>query len=44
MTGQEKTYREVWTIVDANNRKMEMFDKGPDGKEYKSMEMTMKRK
>lgn len=44
MTGQEKTYRETWTIVDANTRKMEMFDKGPDGKEFKSMEMTMTRR
>jgi hypothetical protein len=44
MTGQEKTYKETWTIVDDNTRKMEMFDKGPDGKEFKSMEMVMTRK
>jgi hypothetical protein len=44
MTGKEKTYREVYTIVDDNTRKMEMYDTDPSGKEFKSMEMTMKRK
>lgn len=44
MTGKNKTYREVYTIVDDNTRKMEMFDTDPSGKEFKSMEMTMKRK
>jgi hypothetical protein len=44
MTGKEKIYREVYTIVDDNTRKMEMFDTDPNGKEFKSMEMTMKRK
>jgi hypothetical protein len=44
MTGKEKTFREIYTIVDDNTRKMEMFDTDPSGKEYKSMEMTMKRK
>jgi hypothetical protein len=44
MTGKEKTYRETWTVVDDNTRKMEMFDTSPDGKEFRSMEMTMTRK
>ena len=44
MTGKEKTYREVFTIVDNNTRKMEMYDTDPGGNEFKSMEMTMKRK
>lgn len=44
MTRTEKTFREVYTIVDNNTRKMEMFDIDPTGKEYKSMEMIMKRK
>jgi hypothetical protein len=44
MTGKEKTYRETWTVVDNNTRKMEMFDTDPSGKEFKSMEMTIKRK
>ncbi len=43
MTGKEKQVREVYTIVDDNTRKMEMFDLGPDGNEYKSMEILMKR-
>lgn len=44
MSGKEKTYRETWTIVDNNTRKMEMFDTDKNGKEYKSMEMIMTRK
>jgi hypothetical protein len=35
--------REVYTIVDANTRKMEMFDT-KKGKEFKSMEIVMTRK
>jgi len=43
-TNSKKTkYRETYTFVDANTRKMEMFDT-KDGKEYKSMEIVMKRK
>ena len=44
LTGKLKPIRETFTIVDANTRKMEMFDVTPDGKEYKSMEITMTRK
>ena len=44
MTGKVKPCRETFVIVDQNTRKMEMFDIGPDGKEYKSMEILMKRK
>lgn len=44
MTGKEKKYRETWAIIDDNTRKMEMFDTDPSGKEYKSMEMVIKRK
>lgn len=43
VTGKKTPYREAYTIVDANTRTMEMFDT-KDGKEYKSMEITMKRK
>ncbi len=43
MDGKKASYRETYTIVDANTRKMEMFDT-KDGKEYKSMEIVMKRK
>lgn len=44
MTGKTKPCRETFTIIDDNTRKMEMYDVTPDGKEYKSMEITMKRK
>lgn len=41
--GKAIPVREVYTIVDANTRRMEMFDtKG--GKEFKFMEIVMKRK
>lgn len=41
---EKKTpYREVYTIVDATTRKMEMYD-SKKGKEYKSMEIIMKKK
>lgn len=43
MNGKKTAYREMYTIVDANTRKMEMFDT-KEGKEYKSMEIVMKRK
>lgn len=35
--------REVFTIIDEKNQKMEMFDTGYDGKEFKSMEIKLKR-
>ncbi len=44
MTKQPKKYRQTYKIVDDKTRVMEMFDNGPDGKEYKSMEITMHRK
>jgi hypothetical protein len=44
MTGKVKTLRGLDTIIDADNWKAEMFDKGPDGKEFKSMEIVYKRK
>ena len=43
LNGKKTAYREVYTIVDANTRKMEMYDT-KNGKEYKSMEIIMKRK
>jgi hypothetical protein len=43
MSGKEKKVREVYTIVDEKTRKMEMFDVGADGKEYKSMQIDMKK-
>jgi len=44
MTKKDKRFREVYTWVDDNTRKMEMFESDPSGKEYKSMEIEMKRK
>lgn len=43
LNGKKTPYREVYTIVDANTRKMEMYDT-KNGEEYKSMEIIMKRK
>jgi hypothetical protein len=42
-SGKEIKVREVFTFVDDNTQKMEMFD-GRDGKEFKSMEIIFKRK
>src|SRR5690606_30477306 len=42
-SGKEKKIREVYTIVDENTRKMEMFDVDANGNEYKSMQIDMKR-
>jgi len=43
LNGKKTPYREIYTIVDAKTRKMEMFDV-KNGKEYKSMEIVMKKK
>ncbi len=42
-TGKDLDMRETWQIIDDNTQKMEMFCT-KNGKEMKSMEMTMKRK
>ena len=44
VTKKEKPVRELFTMVDDNTRKMQMFDVTPEGKEYKSMEIIMTRK
>lgn len=43
MTGKQKTTRSTLTWTSPNDEKMEMFDKGPDGKEFRVMEIVMKR-
>ncbi|MFB9078044.1 DUF1579 domain-containing protein [Flavobacterium procerum] len=43
VNGKKTPYREIYTIVDDNTRKAEMFDV-KNGTEYKSMEIVMKRK
>jgi hypothetical protein len=44
VTGKPVKFREVYTLVDPKTRKMEMFDKKEGVKEYKSMEIVMKRR
>lgn len=44
MTGQPSYMKETCTVVDADNYRMEMFGPGPDGKEFKMMEIVYKRK
>lgn len=43
VNGKKTPYREIYTIVDAKTRKMEMFDV-KNGSEYKSMEIVMTKK
>ena len=43
MTGKPWKSRNVTTMIDADNFKMEMYAPAPDGKEFKMMEITMKR-
>ncbi|WNM18828.1 DUF1579 domain-containing protein [Flavobacterium capsici] len=44
VTKKLKTSKEIVTIIDDNTQKMEMYDIGFDGKEFKNMEIIMKRK
>jgi len=44
LTKKSKKMRQTYAVVDKDTRKMESFDNTPDGKEYKSMEIIMKRK
>lgn len=44
VTGKPVKFREVYTMVDAKTRKLEMFDTKEGEKEYKSMEIVMKRR
>lgn len=43
MTGKEKQMKQVYTIIDDNTRKMEMFEISAGGEEIKNMEILMKR-
>jgi len=43
VNGKKAPYREIYTIVDAKTRKMEVFDV-KNGEEYKSMQIIMKKK
>ncbi|MEW5763913.1 MAG: DUF1579 domain-containing protein [Acidobacteriota bacterium] len=44
LTGKVKRTRSVLKIVDADTHVMEMYDVGPDGKEFRMMEITYRRK
>ena len=44
MTGKKSTVREVVRIIDNDTHTMEMYMPGPDGKEYRNMEITYTRK
>jgi hypothetical protein len=44
MTGQTVQFREVYTFVDDNTRRMDMFDTKNGKPEYKSLEIVMTRK
>ncbi|ESU25142.1 hypothetical protein FEDK69T_01090 [Flavobacterium enshiense DK69] len=44
VTKKTRKMRETITIVDDNTRKMEMYDTGYDGKEFKNMEIISTRK
>jgi len=44
MTKKSKKYRQVVTIIDNDTQRMESYDTAPDGSEFKSMEILMKRK
>lgn len=43
VTGKEKQVREVYSFVDDNTRKMEMFEIPEGGEEFKTMEIVMTR-
>jgi hypothetical protein len=44
MTGKDSTSDEKITVVDADHHVMEMWGAGPDGKNFKMMEITYSRK
>jgi len=44
ITGKNISMREVYTFVDANTRKLETYDTKQGQKEFKSMEIVLKRK
>ena len=43
-TGKEMNIREVFRIIDDKTQVMEMYGPGPDGKEFKMMEIKMTKK
>ena len=43
-TGREMNLKEVFKVIDDKNQLMEMYGPGPDGKEFKMMEIKLSRK
>ncbi|MEO7263904.1 MAG: DUF1579 domain-containing protein [Ferruginibacter sp.] len=43
MTGRDMVLKQTMQAVDNNNQQIEMFGPGPDGKEFKMMEIKLKR-
>jgi len=43
-TGQEEAARETWTVIDRDHQLMQMYGPGPDGKEFKVMQIHYRRK
>ncbi len=43
-SAEEKDHRQVITVIDPNKQKFEMYGSGPDGKEFKTMEIVSTRK
>ena len=43
-TGKETDAHEIFTVKDSNTQLMQMFAPGPDGKEFKTMEIVFTRK
>lgn len=42
-TGKATSIRQVFTMIDDNSQLLEMYTNGPDGKEYKAMEIKFTR-
>ena len=43
ISGKEKQMKQVYTVIDDNTRKLQMFEVGPEGEETINMEIVMKR-
>jgi hypothetical protein len=43
MTGKRKTVRSVCKVINESKHTFEMFDTGPDGREFKNLELTYTR-
>lgn len=44
MTGQQKKVKSIHRVINNDKHVLEMYDRGPDGKEFQSLEVTYTRK